>query len=194
MISRVRKSGVIICWCATLAAAVMATGIAIWQSRQERVKQTALEISGPDVTSVKRDIDLCAQRLKRLGQVLKLYAADYEGSFPVGIQAGEAFLWLPPLLEQYAAEGILYHCPTSEPQGPPYVYHSYIHLGPGDWPRWMASKHLVSEDSDPDTWLMADYLDRQTEGPHAPRGKAFNYLTAAGRVAFHQGHPRDVYK
>jgi len=58
----------------------------------------------------------------------------------------------------------------------------------------MALEHVVTLGSPPETWLASDALTRDGPGPHSATEKAFNYLAADGRVAFHTGRPRDVYR
>jgi hypothetical protein len=139
-------------------------------------------------------VTLCAQRLEKLGKALRLYADDNDGAFPIGDTPARVNEWLPQRLKKHAVTQADLHCPAAGEGRPPYAYHCYRKLGDGNWPRWMAEKHVVTKDSKPDMWLAADAIDRESPGPHSPTEKAFNYLTADGRVTFHVGRPRDVYR
>jgi len=174
---------------ASVAAAAIGLGLALWVTRpQSPPPQPAPRVPSRD------DVTLCAQRLVKLGRALRLYADDNDGAFPIGDTPADADVWLPKRLKEQHVTAADLRCPAAGAEGPPYVYHCYRRLGVGNWPRWMAEKHVVDEDSDPGAWLSADAIDREAPGPHSPTEKAFNYLTADGRVTFQVGRPREVYK
>lgn len=137
----------------------------------------------------------CAGQLARLGRALRLYADDHDGRFPVAKNPGNADRDLLPLLGDWGIAHQDLYCPALPmADAQPYAYHCYGSRGPGDWPKWMPEEHIVTTDSPPDAWLMADHLARDTNGPHSPTEKAFNYLCVDGHVRFKIGRPRDVYK
>jgi len=169
-------------WGATVVAAACAVAVAILVGANLR--------SSPDEARSR-----CAQQLTKLGRALRLYAADHEGRFPVTETPAAADDSLLPVLSQWAVARDDFHCPAfAGPDSPPYTYHCYRNLGSGDWPNWMPDEHIVTTESPPGTWLMADYLARDTNGPHSTTEKAYNYLCVDGRVHFKIGRPRDVYE
>ena len=173
----------IIRWTAAALAVSAAVIIVVLTSRPRPAPQPP---ALPDTTAT------CAQRLARVGQALRLYAQDHEGWFPIAPTAAEAEEHLlRHLADPEALKGDL-RCPA-RPQRP-YVYHSYHARGPGAWPNWMADEHIVTPASPPDTWLMADFIERDRPGPHSETQKAFNFLRVDGSVQFHAGRPREVYR
>jgi hypothetical protein len=174
---------------ASISAAAIAVGLVLLSGRDHGppLDQTP----APDTQQQAAE---CRQRLTRLGKALRMYADDNKGAFPIGETPAAADQWLPVFLTEYDMTEADFRCPTAGPAGPPYVYHCYKALDGTNWPRWMAEKHLVTLKSPPDTWLAADYIRRDGNGPHSQTEKAFNYLTADGRVKFQGGRPRDVYK
>ncbi len=175
---------------ATVGAAAAAVALVVWSGDREVPPST----QAPPPVPAPAQTETCAQRLAKLGQALRLYADDSDGEFPVGETPAAADAWLPGRLKAGTVTPADLRCPTAGRAGPPYVYHCYETLGEGNWPRWMAPEHLVTADSDADTWLASDFLQRDGPGPHSTTEKAFNYLTVDGRVSFHTGRPRDVYK
>ena len=148
--------------------------------------------SAPHVVAPPDTRQICAQRLAEIGQALRAYAEDYDGHFPVTPSPAQADVRLRPLLGDHGLQRDDFRCPAREYY--PYVYHCYHSLGPGPWPNWMLKKHFATLKSPPSTWLMADYLERDKPGPHSQTEKALNYLCVDGRVRFHAGRPREVYK
>lgn len=173
---------------ASVGAAAVGLALALWASRPHAPPEPTAHPPDRD------DVTLCAQRLEKLGKALRLYADDNDGAFPIGDTPADADAWLPQRLKKQGLAQADLHCPATGEGQPPYVYHCYRKLGEGNWPRWMAEKHVVTKGSKPDTWLAADVTDREAPGPHSPTEKAFNYLTVDGRVTFHVGRPRDVYR
>ena len=169
-------------WVVVTVAAASAVGVAVWSGEQR-----AAPSRPSDNTQ-----GICAARLGRLGQALRVYAQDHDDRFPVAQTASRADGYLFPLLEAQGVTEEDFRCPARPAF--PYVYHCYEKRGAGDWPRWMPEQHVVVLDSPPNTWLMADYLPRHTPGPHSQTAKAFNYLCVDGHAAFHVGRPRDVYE
>jgi hypothetical protein len=174
---------------ASVAAAAIAVGLVLWSGRDHGppLDQTPM----PDAH---QQVAECAHRLTKLGKALRMYADDNKDAFPIGETPAAADQWLPPLLARYGVTEADFRCPTAEPAGPAYVYHCYKALDDASWPRWMAEKHFVTLKSPPGTWLAADYIRRDGNGPHSQTDKAFNYLTVDGRVKLQVGRPRDVYK
>ncbi len=169
-------------WGATVVAAACAVAVAVLVGANLR--------PSPDEGRAQ-----CAQQLARLGRALGLYAADHEGRFPITATPAAADEDLLPALGAWGVARRDFHCPAlAGPDSPPYTYHCYENRGSGDWPRWMPEKHIVTSDSPRDSWLMADYLARDTKGPHSQTEKAYNYLCVDGRVHFRAGRPRDVYE
>ena len=136
--------------------------------------------------------EICARRLARLGQALRAYAQDYGGRFPVAETPSHADRHLLPLLEGHGVRKDDFRCPARP--WLPYVYHCYERRGSGNWPSWMPEKHVVTVESTPDTWLIADPVLRNRPGPHSNTQKAFNYLSVDGRVRFYTGRPREIYE
>jgi len=174
---------------ATIGAAAIAVALVLWSARNP--SPPVDEVTPPPAQD---NVRLCADRLAKLGKALRLYAEDNEGAFPAGETPSAVDRWLPEVLDSPEVSAADLRCPTTGEAGPPYIYHCYETLGEGAWPRWMAPEHRVTTDSEPDTWLASDFLERDGPGPHSATEKAFNYLTVDGRVTFHTGRPRDVYK
>ncbi len=178
-------------WLAIVLAALAAVSIAVWTGMQNRLEQPAEPVAEPIDTARQ----VCAQRLADVGRALAAYAEDYEGAYPLTSTPAATYDELLPLLEPHGISAQQLLCPTSAAVGgPPYVYHSYLSRGGVDWPKWMPDQHVVTSASSPDTWLLADALERGKPGPHSETQKAFNYLRADGSVKFHQGQPRAVYR
>jgi hypothetical protein len=187
MLTRAMGRSLLARWLATMGAALAAAALAYWS-----VRHTAPP-AGP-TPGPAPEVKVCAERLQKLGRALALYAGDHDGAFPVLPTPDHADKRLPALPAKQKVTPDVLRCPTSEPSGPPYVYHCYRKLGPGEWPRWMAPKHRVTQSSPPGTWLAADHVRRDDPGPHSATEKAFNYLTVDGRVTFRVGRPREVYR
>jgi hypothetical protein len=169
-------------WGATVVAAACAIAVAV-------LVGASLRPSRDDTRAA------CAGQLAKLGRALRLYADDNEGHFPVTQTPAAADRRLFPLLEQWGIVRDDFYCPAlTEADSPPYTYHCYRDRGSGDWPRWMPDEHIVTLDSPPGSWLMADHLGRDTKGPHSQTEKAYNYLCVDGRVRFKVGRPREVYE
>jgi hypothetical protein len=173
---------------ATLGAAAVAVGLVLWTKPEAPAPTPAPQPPSRD------EVKLCAQRLANLGRLLRTYADDNEGALPIADSPSPTDAWFAKRLGPPALQPSDLRCPSAGDDGPPYLYHCYEALGEGDWPRWMPSEHPVTRDSPPETWLASDVLQRDGPGPHSATEKAFNYLTASGRVAFHSGRPRDVYR
>jgi len=176
---------------AIVLAALAAVAIAVWTGLQNRVEQQAEPV--PEPVDTARQV--CAQRLADVGRALAAYAEDYDGAYPLTSTPAATYDELLPLLEPHGISAEQLLCPVSEAVGgPPYVYHSYLSRGGVDWPKWMPDEHVVTSESPPETWLMADAVERGKPGPHSETQKAFNYLCANGSVRFRQGQPREVYR
>lgn len=179
-------------WAAVAVAAAAAIIIAVWSGMQQRPAASHDADDAGSAASAETTRELCASRLAKLGKALRLYADDHDGCFPVADTPARADRQLLPLLQEHGIAKQDFRCPARTEV--PYAYHCYRSRGRADWPNWMVEEHVVAMDSAPDTWLMADCLLRGMTGPHSTTEKAFNYLCVDGRVEFHAGRPRGVYK
>ncbi len=135
---------------------------------------------------------ICADRLAALGQALRMYAAEYDGAFPVLDTPRHADTILPDLLNSPAITPGTLCCPARPDE--PYVYHCYRTLDEGKWPKWMDAERTVTTADEPGTWIAADVLLRGSDGPHLPDTKAFNFLRVDGSVQYSSAQPRTVYR
>jgi len=179
-------------WASAAAAAIVAVSVAVWcgleMRNPEPAETKAPEAAAPDATGK----DVCEERLRKLAAALRVYADDHDGAFPVADTPDGHAEWLTATLEGVQVGDLA--CPTATSADEGYLYHCYRDKGDGNWPKWMSGEHIVTADSEPDTWLASDYLTRNTVGPHGSDGKAFHYACVDGSVKFHEGRPRDVYK
>jgi len=178
-----------------LAAAL---GIAVWVGLSTRTHQGSAPAPPPPPATgptTDRAREVCAARLAKLGEALRLYAADHSGAYPITETPGDSDVRLLPCLKRHGMTSGDFRCPTAGTAGgEPYVYHCYRHKGSSGWPNWMAEEHVVTRKSPAGTWLMSDYVLRDAPGPHSQTDKAFNYLRADGSVKLHVGRPREVYR
>lgn len=172
-------------WLIVGASAAAAVALAIWSGWQDR--SPAPPPRRTDDSRVE-----CAARLARIGKALCVYATDHDGRYPVADTPGDTEARLLPLLRDHGVRRQDLRCPARPEFA--YTYHCYSARGTHDWPRWMLDEHIVTADSPPGAWLLSDHVMRDQPGPHSPTEKAFNYLCADGRVAFHVGRPREIYE
>jgi len=178
-------------WIAVTLGAVVAVAIAVWTGLEDRPPEQPESTAKP----ADRAVEVCARRLAAVGLALAAYAQDHDGFYPVTTTPAATYNELLPVLASYGVSERELLCPVSERTGGPfYVYHSYLRRGDIEWPKWMAEQHVVTGESPPDTWLMADALIKDDPGPHSETQKAFNYLCVDGSVHFRSGAPRMVYK
>jgi len=187
----------VIAWGVALAAAVVAVMIAVWSGEHSHAPSAPANAARPQPnrqTGGDQTRAVCAAQLEKLGQALRLYAADHRGQFPLTPTPAVADQELLPALQARGGTRGMFHCPALGPDGAPYLYHCYQSPGADRWPKWMPATHVVTVKSPTGTWLMSDYLARDRPGPHSQTEKAFNYLCADGHVRFHLGSPRQVYR
>lgn len=174
-------------WISVIFVLVIIGLVLFASTRSERKK----EEKKPLYSSVD-DIAICAGRLGTLGAALRMYAADYDGTFPILGTPRRADVLLPPLLNAPTVTAQMLRCPA-RPEDP-YLYHCYRKLGEGKWPKWMDEERTITTADSPDTWIASDVLLRGSVGPHSETTKMFNYLRIDGSVRFSAAQPRTMYK
>lgn len=138
------------------------------------------------------DIAICAGRLGSLGASLRMYAADYDGAFPILQTPLQADRLLVSLLDTPGVTRRTLRCPA-RPQDA-YIYHCYHRLGDRQWPKWMDQQRTIATNDSPETWIASDILLRGSVGPHSETTKMFNFLRIDGSVQFSAAQPRTVYE